>query len=55
MVWRDGAALEEAGKYEPQIIRSLYPDKAVHGRDEKRRWELTEKHWDAVLKEVPLE
>jgi hypothetical protein len=55
MVWRDWSALQEAGTREPEIIRALYPDKAVHDREEKRRWELTEKHWDDVLKEVPLE
>jgi hypothetical protein len=55
MVWRDWAALEEASKREPEIIRSLYPDKAAHDREEKRRWELTERHWDDVLKEVPLD
>lgn len=55
MVWRDWAALDEAGKREPEIIRSLFPDKAAHDREEKRRWELTEKHWDDVLKEVPVE
>jgi hypothetical protein len=55
MVWRDWAALQEASQREPEIIRSLYPDKAAHDREEKRRWELTEKHWDDVLKEVPLD
>ena len=55
MVWRDWAAIQEAGTREPEIIRSLYPDKAAHDREEKRRWELTEKHWDDVLKEVPIE
>jgi hypothetical protein len=52
MVWRDWSALEESGKREPDIIRSLYPDKAAHDREEKRRWELTTAHWDDVLKEV---
>lgn len=55
MVWRDWAALEEARRREPEIIRSLYPDQASHEREEKRRWELTEQHWDDVLNEVPLE
>jgi hypothetical protein len=55
MVWRDWAALEEAGQREPQIIRELYPDKEDHDRQEKRRWELTVAHWDDVLKDVPLE
>ncbi len=55
MVWRDWAALQQANEREPEIIRSLYPDRAAHDREEKRRWELTERHWDDVLKEVPLE
>jgi len=55
MVWRDWRALEEAQAYEPEIIRTLYPDKPEHDRQDKRRWELTESHWDDVLKEVPLE
>jgi hypothetical protein len=55
MVWRDWAALQDAAAREPEIIRSLYPDKAAHDREEKRRWELTERHWDDVLREVPLE
>jgi hypothetical protein len=55
MVWRDWAALDEAGAHEPEIIRALFPDKAAHDREEKRRWELTEKHWDDVLKEVPVD
>ena len=55
MVWRDWAALEEAHQREPEIIRKLYPDKAEHEAQEKRRWELTAAHWDDVLSEVPLE
>ncbi len=55
MVWRDWAALEEAQAREPEIIGSLYPNKTEHDRQEKRRWELTESHWDDVLKDVPLD
>ncbi len=55
MVWRDWAALEQARAREPEIIRSLYPNKAEHDREETRRWELTLKHWDDVLSELPLE
>ncbi len=55
MVWRDWMALEEAHHREPEIIRTLYPDKAAHEQQEKRRWEITVAHWDDVLREVPLE
>ena len=54
MVWRDWAALEQAHQREPEVIRALYPDKEGHDQLEKRRWEITEQHWDDVLREVPL-
>jgi hypothetical protein len=55
MVWRAWAALEEAHEREPEIIRSLYPNKQEHDQQEKRRWELTVAHWDDVLNEVALD
>jgi len=55
MIWRDWSALEEAHNREPEILKSLYPDKEDHDRQEKRRWELTLSHWDDVLDEVPLD
>ena len=55
MVWRDWAALDQAHSREPEIIKSLYPNKEDHDQQEKRRWELTVSHWDDVLSEVPLD
>jgi hypothetical protein len=55
MVWRDWAALERAHQREPEIIPALYPNKEDHDRQERRRWEITEQHWDDVLSEVPLD
>jgi hypothetical protein len=55
MVWRDWAALEDTRRTEPEIIRALYPNTAEHDQQEKRRWEITEQHWDDVLSEVPLD
>ncbi len=55
MVWRDWAALEQAHQREPEIIRALYPNREDHDRQERRRWEITEQHWDDVLSEVPLD
>jgi hypothetical protein len=55
MVWRDWAALEQARQREPEIARSLYPNKEEHAQQEKRRWEVTVAHWDDVLSAVPLD
>ena len=55
MVWRDWSALEQAHQREPDVIRVLYPNKEDHDRQEKRRWEITDQHWDDVLSEVGLD
>lgn len=55
LVFRDWAALRESRLREPEIARSLYPNREEHERQEKRRWELTVEHWDDVLSEVVLE
>lgn len=55
LVWRDWAAMAEAGKREPEATQSLFPERAAHERQEKRRWEITLDHWDDVLTELPLE
>ena len=55
MIWRDWAALEEARTREPEILKSLFPNKEDHDQQEKRRWELTLSHWDDVLVETPLD
>jgi hypothetical protein len=49
IVWRDWAALEEHS--EGALIERLYPDRARHGAEERRRFELMEAHWDVVLEE----
>ena len=55
MVWRDSAALEETRQREKEITRSLYPNQDDHDRQERRRWEITEQHWDDVLSEIALD
>ena len=38
--------------HEGEVLRALFPDKATRQREEKRRWELTLKHWDLPLREI---
>ena len=40
---------------EEQIIRTLYPDQATFRKEEQRRFELLDAHWDVPLKEVDME
>jgi hypothetical protein len=40
---------------EAEIVRRLYPDQAAFRREEQRRFELLDAHWDVPLNELDLE
>jgi len=52
ITWRDWAAIEE--HTEPSIVQRLYPDAEKLRREEQRRFELLDAHWDAPLEERAL-
>jgi hypothetical protein len=52
ITYRDWAALE--GHSEHAIKERLYPDQETFRREEQRRFELLEAHWDVPLTELPL-
>ena len=45
-------AREGAGPSEEEIIRKLYPDQAKFRKEEARRFEILDAHWDVPLVEV---
>jgi hypothetical protein len=55
ITYRDWAAIEEHS--DAEIARRLYPDRATFKREEQRRFELLEAHWDVPLspRELPSE
>jgi hypothetical protein len=52
--YRDGAALLDPSGQE-EIVRKLYPDQAKFQKEEQRRFEILEAHWDVPLNEIDLE
>jgi len=48
------AADPPAGPSEQELIRKLFPDEATFRKEEARRFELLEAHWDAPLLELDL-
>ena len=52
ITYRDWAALAEHG--DGSLAERLYPDQATFKREEQRRFELLEAHWDVPLDEQPL-
>ena len=53
ITFRDWAAMEEHS--DAVIAKRLYPDQATFKREEARRFELLEAHWDVVLRPRPLD
>jgi hypothetical protein len=39
---------------DPAVVARLYPDAGKLAREERRRFELVEAHWDTPLQEHPL-
>ena len=40
---------------EPALVRKLFPDQATFRKEEQRRFEILEAHWDVPLNEVALD
>ena len=38
-----------------ELIEKLYADRAAYKREEQRRFEILDAHWDVPLKSVPME
>lgn len=51
ITYRDAAAMT-APSGEAEIVKRLYPDQAAFKREEQRRFELLEAHWDVPLNEL---
>ncbi len=42
----------EGASHEDELTDQMFPDKATLKREENRRWELTENHWDLPIYQV---
>ena len=54
ITFRDMAAMTGPSG-EEQFIRSLYPDQVTFRKEEQRRFELLDAHWDVPLNELDME
>jgi hypothetical protein len=51
ILFRDVLAAHDS-EHEAPIIRDLYPDQATFRREERRRFEILESHWDTPVVRV---
>ena len=54
ITFRDSAAMTGPSD-EAEIIRRLYPDRARFDKEEQRRFEILDAHWDVPLNELDLD
>jgi len=54
LVFKDWKAFGD-GSGTAEITRRLYPDQDKYKREEQRRFEILDVHWDVPLKPVPME
>jgi DNA-binding PadR family transcriptional regulator len=53
IVWRDKVAQATGGG--PGLVHKIFTDWPDYQKNEARRWEITEEHWDEDLSPVPVE
>jgi hypothetical protein len=53
ITFRDTAAMTGPSN-EAEIVKKLYPDQATFRKEEQRRFELLDAHWDVPLNELEL-
>lgn len=54
ITYRDTAAMTGPSN-EDEITKRLYPDQATFRREEQRRFEIVDAHWDVPLNELDLD
>ena len=54
ITFRDVAAMVGPSG-EAEIVRKLYPDQATFRKEEQRRFEILDAHWDVPLNELEME
>ena len=53
--FKNSTAATTANPNEESMIRQLWPDQETYKREEQRRFEILDSHWDVPIKSVDLE
>jgi hypothetical protein len=54
LTYKDAAAMTPAPN-EDELLRRLFPDQAAYKKEEQRRFEILDAHWDVPLNELDLD
>jgi len=53
--FKNSTAATTANPEEERVIKELWPDQATYQREEQRRFEILDAHWDLPIKTVDLD
>jgi hypothetical protein len=54
IVFKNAAIANDGGFDEKALIKQLYPDQDTYKKEEQRRFEILEAHWDLPIKDLEL-
>ena len=54
IVFKNAAVANDSSFDEKALIQQLYPDQATYKKEEQRRFEILEAHWDLPIRDLDL-
>ncbi len=54
IVFKNATVANDASFDEKALIKQMYPDQATYQKEEQRRFEILEAHWDLPIKDLDL-
>ena len=54
IVFKNAITANDSGFDEKALIRQMYPDQATYEKEEQRRFEILDAHWDLPIKDLEL-
>jgi hypothetical protein len=54
IVFKNATVANDSSFDEKALIQQMYPDQATYKKEEQRRFEILEAHWDLPIKDLDL-
>ena len=55
IIYRNAAVAHEDDPNRPAVLKQLFPDQENYKKEEQRRFEILDGHWDVPIKDVDLD
>jgi hypothetical protein len=55
IIYKNAAVAHEDDPNRPAVLKQLFPDQETYKKEEQRRFEILDGHWDVPIKDVDLD